>query len=103
MLDINRRHFLKVVASAGAAVTVSTALGGCSSLVRADNADAVDFTHGVASGDPTTNALMLWTRAVPKTNAKPVITIGWEVARDPSFSDIIRSGTATTSARRDYT
>ncbi|WP_370215691.1 alkaline phosphatase [Idiomarina sp.] len=103
MLDINRRHFLKVVASAGAAVTVSTALGGCSSLVRADNADAVDFTHGVASGDPTTNALMLWTRAVPKTNAKPVITVGWEVARDPSFSDIIRSGTATTSARRDYT
>ncbi|EAQ31725.1 alkaline phosphatase D family protein [Idiomarina baltica] len=103
MLDINRRHFLKVVASAGAAVTVSTALGGCSSLVRADNADTVDFTHGVASGDPTTNALMLWTRAVPKNNAKPVITLGWEVARDPSFSDIIRSGTATTSARRDYT
>lgn len=103
MLDINRRHFLKVVASAGAAVTVSTALGGCSSLVRADNADAVDFTHGVASGDPTTNALMLWTRAVPKNNAKPVITLGWEVARDPSFSDIVRSGTATTSARRDYT
>lgn len=103
MLDINRRHFLKVIASAGAAVTVSTAIGGCTSLMRNNSVDDVDFTHGVASGDPTTNALMLWTRAEPKTNTKPVVTVGWEVARDPSFSDIIRSGTATTSARRDFT
>jgi alkaline phosphatase D len=57
------------------------------------------FTHGIASGDPLTSRVILWTRFV---SATPVNVI-WEVAKDGAFKEIIRSGSVTTSAARDYT
>lgn len=103
MKQFNRRDFLKLFAATGAAVTVSTALQGCASIGKASERSSVKFDHGVASGDPTSNAILLWTRAVPENSAEKQVTLGWELAADESFSNIIRSGTATTSASRDYT
>lgn len=58
------------------------------------------FTHGVASGDPTSSAVILWTRFMPETPGPA--TVGWEVAEDDTFTRIIARGEATTSLFDDY-
>lgn len=62
---------------------------------------AQGFTHGVASGDPLTTRVILWTRYVPKGGGTQAVL--WEVAQDPSFTRIVRSGTAFASPDRDHT
>jgi alkaline phosphatase D len=58
------------------------------------------FTHGVASGDPTSQSVILWTRFVPEDGR--TCRIGWEVADDESFQRIVRRGEAVASAARDW-
>lgn len=58
------------------------------------------FTHGVASGDPTSSAVILWTRFVPEDAASA--TVGWEVAEDDTFRRILARGEATSSRFDDY-
>ena len=48
------------------------------------------FGHGVASGDPLSNRVILWTR-VTQSVAGP-IEVRWEVARDALFTDVVASG-----------
>lgn len=59
------------------------------------------FGHGVASGDPLADRVVLWTRVTQSGGGS--IDVGWEVARDALFKDLVASGTASTSAARDYT
>lgn len=54
------------------------------------------FTHGVASGDPLKDRVILWTRA------EKAGTIRWEMSEDAEFSTVIRSGSAHASADKDY-
>jgi len=67
------------------------------------------FVHGVASGDPLPDGIVLWTRVTPSVDATPGSGVGpatpvsWEVARDEAFTRIVRRGTATTSSDRDHT
>ncbi|MCW7542051.1 alkaline phosphatase D family protein [Aquabacterium sp. A7-Y] len=61
----------------------------------------VAFTHGVASGDPLSDRVILWTRASRSSNG--AVELRWEVALDAGFADIVRSGTAFTDTGRDYT
>ncbi len=59
------------------------------------------FRHGVASGDPTTTGVVIWTRITPE---KPgPVAVGWGVARDSGFKDVVKRGTVNTAAGRDYT
>ncbi|MBY9067234.1 alkaline phosphatase D family protein [Hyphomonas sp. WL0036] len=77
-----------------------TLLGGCRTTRQAPTVDA-EFTSGVASGDPTSNSVVIWTRAyAPEVGSVPV---AFEVAEDAGFEKIVRRGTALTSAARDYT
>jgi alkaline phosphatase D len=59
------------------------------------------FYHGVASGDPLNDAVIIWTRVTPE-NANPV-QVNWTVALDTAFVNVVRSGTLTTNADKDYT
>ncbi|QZY30741.1 alkaline phosphatase D family protein [Nocardioides coralli] len=67
------------------------------------------FAHGVASGDPLPDAVLIWTRVTPTAQATPGsgrgprIEVGWEVATDPRFRDVVRSGTFATGRGRDHT
>lgn len=64
------------------------------------------FEHGVASGDPTSSSVILWTRVTPGMPGTPEpasIEVQWEVARDAAFAEIVAMGTFTTSASRDFT
>src|SRR5688572_13311887 len=58
------------------------------------------FSLGVASGDPTSTGVVLWTRLAPRP-LEPAgglppepIDVQWELAGDETMRDVIRSGTA---------
>ncbi|MEU5428712.1 alkaline phosphatase D family protein [Streptomyces olivoreticuli] len=67
------------------------------------------FLHGVASGDPLPDGILLWTRvtptpdAVPGSGRGPAVEVGWEVAEDASFGRVVARGTATATAAGDHT
>jgi len=58
------------------------------------------FLHGVASGDPTQNSVILWTRI---SGQDAEVSVTYQVADDVDFSNIIAQGTTTTSSIKDYT
>lgn len=58
------------------------------------------FRHGVASGDPLPDAVILWTRLSPESES--TYEVFYEVAVDSAFTQRIVAGTFTTSAARDY-
>ncbi|MFD0962634.1 alkaline phosphatase D family protein [Pseudofulvibacter geojedonensis] len=58
------------------------------------------FYHGVASGDPTDNAVVIWTRIT--TNAAGAL-VKWSVATDPSMNTVVQSGIVITNDTKDYT
>ncbi len=68
------------------------------------------FKHGVASGDPLTDSVIIWTRVTPKHSPRFVrysrhykILVGWEVATDPEFDNVIRRDRTFVSKKTDYT
>ncbi|MFI5676103.1 alkaline phosphatase D family protein [Streptomyces cellulosae] len=72
-------------------------------------ADAPAFLHGVASGDPLPDGILLWTRVTPTAEAIPGSGLGpdtpvdWIVARDKALTDIVAKGTVTATAAFDHT
>jgi len=59
------------------------------------------FYHGVASGDPLSDRVIIWTRVTPKWDRE--VNVKWKVSADSSFEKIIKSGVVTTSSIQDYT
>ncbi len=59
------------------------------------------FSHGVASGDPLPDGVILWTRVTPD-GAGPV-DVWWEIGTDRGFRQRVEVGTVTTDADRDFT
>jgi len=55
------------------------------------------FTHGVASGDPLPDRVMIWTRFV-STEGR----CGWEVADDDAFTHVAARGEATANFASDF-
>ncbi|WP_329262765.1 alkaline phosphatase D family protein [Streptomyces pseudovenezuelae] len=71
--------------------------------------EAPAFLHGVASGDPLPDGILLWTRvtptaeAVPGSGLGPDIEVGWVVARDRAFTTVVAKGSVTATAASDHT
>jgi alkaline phosphatase D len=57
------------------------------------------FTHGVASGEPRANSVLLWTRYVGSGDSR----IRAEIATDASFVKVVAGGEVTAGADADYT
>ncbi|MEV6778205.1 alkaline phosphatase D family protein [Streptomyces syringium] len=70
---------------------------------------ATGFLHGVASGDPLPDGVLLWTRvtpapeAVPGSGLGPDVEVRWEVAEDAAFARVVAHGTATATTATDHT
>jgi alkaline phosphatase D len=94
----DRRAFLRRAGLAGAGTVAMS--GAKRPAAHADEALA-PFLHGVASGDPLHDRVILWTR-VTVADAAPV-PVRWTVARDPDLADVVASGTVITDATRDHT
>lgn len=57
------------------------------------------FLLGVASGDPLSDRVILWTRLAPADGMPDApVTVVWEVARDESFKEIVVAGEAIADA-----
>ena len=94
--ELSRRRLLAALAAAGvAAHPVSEALAAARRRRRRPV-----FRHGVASGDPLPDRVILWTRVSGVARAVPV---EWEIARDRRFRQIVRRGEAVARPARDFT
>jgi alkaline phosphatase D len=93
----SRRQFVTKAAATGAAATISPML--LSQLASATGVKAAGvatgFTDGVASGEPTPNSIVLWTRlaGAGATNSVQLI-----VSTDPGFSKTVAQSTIKTSS-----
>ena len=105
IFSLTRRGLLKSL-GVGAGALATTGLGGCS-----QETPRVDFLHGVASGDPLVDRVILWTRVTPPDPPEALpdggaLEIDWEISEDKGFAGVdavVASGTVVTSPARDYT
>ncbi len=109
---VSRREVLRIAAALGLA-PVLPSLAGCgdSSTEGVEGLPDYEydgpagpstlFQHGVASGDPLTDRVILWTRC--STDSEEVVDIYWEVALDPEFSRRVGAGWVSSDAERDFT
>ncbi|MER7820110.1 alkaline phosphatase D family protein [Streptomyces sp. NPDC096153] len=100
------------VVKAAAATAVATAAA-APALAAASPAAALEqgaaFLHGVASGDPLPDGVLLWTRVTPAPDALPgsgkgpATEVGWEIAEDRGFTKVVAGGLTTATAATDHT
>ena len=64
------------------------------------NSEIISFEHGVASGDPTKNKIILWTK-ITKTS-KNTINVNWQISDNKNFSNLINLGTAKSYSYNDF-
>lgn len=64
---------------------------------------ALPFAHGVASGDPMADRVIIWTRITQNPVTAAQVAVDWYVATDPEMQTIIRSGQQLTDVSRDWT
>ncbi|MEU5216108.1 alkaline phosphatase D family protein [Streptomyces sp. NPDC020807] len=99
-----------VKAAAVSAVAAPTLLGAASPALADSTVPAAPaFLHGVASGDPLPDGVLLWTRvtptpeAVPGSGIGPDVRVDWELAEDRSFTRVVAAGATLASAASDHT
>ncbi|MEI7573519.1 MAG: alkaline phosphatase D family protein [Phenylobacterium sp.] len=78
----------------------SLATGGSAA---AQGAGQVRFDHGVASGDPTADRVILWTRITPADPSSGAISYAWSLNPIDRRAGGAKSGRGTTSAAKDFT
>ena len=96
MRTVSRRTFFK---TGGAALGALPLVRSIDSLAQVTNPV---FRHGVASGDPLADRVILWTRVTPR-GADVSARVSWQVARDPKFTNTVARGEVETGAARDFT
>ncbi|MGB5312919.1 MAG: PhoD-like phosphatase N-terminal domain-containing protein, partial [Polyangiales bacterium] len=121
-MGFSRREILKGMGAAGLTpLIVSTGCGGDSGSSgpplpelpeyewTASPGPATLFEHGVASGDPLSDGVIIWTRisteeapAEPPESNDP-LEVWWELSLDEAFTQRVAQGTLRTDPERDYT
>jgi alkaline phosphatase D len=97
-LDSSRRRLLRAgIGLAGIVVT-----GGARILAQ-PKFHQYPFSLGVASGEPASDGMVLWTRIAPDPlngggMSEYDLPVDWMVATDPHFAHVVRQGTAIASA-----
>lgn len=101
---VTRRALIQKSLMGFGALSVASSLVGCNDDddQDSDHAPKVEFLHGVASGDPLQDRVILWTRISPEDLALR-LNVTWEVASDAAFSQIIATGKVETSIAVDFT
>lgn len=97
-----RRSLIRQAIFGGTAVIstgVAGTLTGCATIDTARGS----FNHGVASGDPLADRVILWTRVTPSNDQDSNIRVTWEVAKDKEFTELVHRGSALVSRDNDYT
>lgn len=95
-----RREFLRRAAVTGGGIAL---LGGWQArrAHAAPEETLAPFLHGVASGDPLSDRVVIWTRVTPDRPGE-VIPVTWRVATDPGLSEVVAQGQAKAASTRDW-
>ncbi|MCZ7460900.1 alkaline phosphatase D family protein [Streptomyces sp. WMMC940] len=104
----SRRSVVKAAAATAVATAAAApALAAASPAAAAEQGTA--FLHGVASGDPLPDGVLLWTRVTPAPDALPGsgkgpdTEVSWEMAEDRGFTKVVARGLTTATAATDHT
>jgi len=89
-----RRDFISFLAAAALALLSGCRRGGTV-------ADPYSFRHGVASGDPLQDRVIIWTRVSGAIGED--VAVRWQVATNPEMRPVLAQGEFLTGADRDYT
>jgi alkaline phosphatase D len=109
MAIFSRREVLRLAASLGL-LPVAGAISACGGSAAAslptydfegEPGPETLFSHAVASGDPLSDAVILWTRVSPDHDE--TVPVFWEMARDMDFQDRVAAGWEGTDSSLDYT
>lgn len=93
-----RREFLIKLSSISAVLSTGAVLSACGG----SETTMVNYDYGVASGDPLSDRVILWTHAKYQNKADSV-PLTWQVATEIEFTNIVASGVAQSSAETAYT
>lgn len=99
---ITRRKFVHTGLAGLGSIYVTTLLPGCSG----DDDEPLgegSFEHGVASGDPLSDSVILWTRVSPASGMPDSVRVQWEFATDADFNHVIARETGEAKLATDYT
>ena len=100
---ISRRELIQKSLFGFGALSLSAGFTGCQDSENAETANLkVNFEHGVASGDPLQDRVILWTRLSPNDSSARLEVI-WEIALDQQFKQIIKTNKVITTAAQDFT
>ena len=106
MPSIARRQLLRGAASLAGLALTPAAIGGV--VLAAPSLTDNPFSLGVASGEPTADGVVLWTRLAPKPlepdggmPQRPV-AVRWEVAEDQAMRKVVRAGKALASSNAGH-
>jgi alkaline phosphatase D len=96
-IRMNRRELVTALAMLGCTP------GG---LLRSAHAAQLDtdtvFAHGVASGDPLSDRVILWTRVNPQ-RLGDTVEVQWRIGSDERMQRVLQRGRVRTDAMRDFT
>jgi alkaline phosphatase D len=99
-MTISRRRFIELAAACGASLAFRSRPVRASTVGWTERRDL--FPEGVASGDPHSDSVILWTRRPPVGNGE-AHTLALEVAEDANFTRVVAHANANVSAQTDWT
>ena len=99
MGNISRRDFLAMAAVFGVEAAWARSFSAPSKISWRERREL--FPEGVASGDPNSNSVLLWTRRAPQP--KPAQELIVEVALDQTFQRVVATQKVSISAEADWT
>ena len=101
----SRRDFIRGAAGTGIGVMIAGTIqpGRVAATPVNDFPTALPgpFAHGVASGDPLSDRVIIWTRVIPGGTTAPE-KVTWSMATDPSLQDVVASGTQSATSDHDW-
>ncbi|MDO7535320.1 alkaline phosphatase D family protein [Acinetobacter pittii] len=100
---ISRRELIQKSLFGFGALSLPVAFTGCNDGSDEEGSETqADFLHGVASGDPLQDKVILWTRLTPVDFSAP-LKVTWEIATDDQFKQNLKTGTVETTKTDDFT
>ena len=102
---MNRRELIQKTIAGFGALSLPLSLTACGDddpEHPSPDAPQIQFLHGVASGDPLADRVILWTRLSPEDTAMR-LEVQWEIATDQAFQHIVNTGKVLTTQAQDFT
>src|SRR5215470_10190079 len=100
MSKVSRREFLQTAVALGATAAWSAEVAFASTVAWKERRDL--FPEGVASGDPDSHSVLLWTRRAPIDDAF-IDSLHVEVAEDEKFERVVANADAPLGKDADWT